>query len=88
MSQSGIRRLLRTRLTAHFLTHTIGNHPVRRLCFHHLTTPNHLLGMSEAEIRVQLAKEEEEEANTGKFTLHEVTPSNLIANLLDLEEQQ
>ncbi|GJE90469.1 CxC2 domain-containing protein [Phanerochaete sordida] len=44
-------------------------------------------GMSEAEIRLQLAKEEEE-ASAGTLTLHEVTPTSMIATLLDLEEQQ
>ena len=44
--------------------------------------------MSEAEIRVQLAVEEEKEANEGKEVLHEVTPAMMIATLLDLEEQQ
>ncbi|GJF00762.1 CxC2 domain-containing protein [Phanerochaete sordida] len=44
-------------------------------------------GMSEAEIRLQLAKEEEE-SHAGTMTLHEVTPASMIATLLDLEEQQ
>ena len=44
--------------------------------------------MSEAEIRVQLAVEEEKEVNSGKTVLHEVTPATMIASLLDLEEQQ
>ena len=44
--------------------------------------------MSEAEIRLELAKEEEQEANNGHVSLHEVTPATMISNLLELEEQQ
>lgn len=45
-------------------------------------------GLSEADIRVQLAKEEEADADAGNVALHEVTPSTMVATLLDLEEQQ
>ena len=45
-------------------------------------------GLSEAEIRVQLAQEDEEEVKNGNITLHEVTPAAMLAMLLDLEEQQ
>ncbi|GJF00837.1 hypothetical protein PsYK624_171390 [Phanerochaete sordida] len=45
------------------------------------------MGMTEAEIRLQLAKEEEE-ATSGSTTLHEVTPVSMILTLVDLEEQQ
>lgn len=44
------------------------------------------LGMSEAEVRLQLAREEDEHATD--VTLHEVTPASMLANLLSLEEQQ
>lgn len=44
--------------------------------------------MSKAEIRLELAKEEEQEANDGRVNLHKVTPATMVANLLDLEEQQ
>lgn len=44
--------------------------------------------MTEAEIRLELAREEEQEASNGHIALHEVTPVTMIANLLDLEEQQ
>ena len=44
------------------------------------------VGMSEAEVRLQLAREEDE--HTAEATLHEVTPAAMLANLLSLEEQQ
>jgi hypothetical protein len=40
------------------------------------------------EVRLQFAKEEEEEAQKGTPTLHEVTPSSFVAAGLDLEDQQ
>ena len=42
--------------------------------------------MSEAEVRLQLAREEDEQA--GELTLHEITAASMLANLLSLEEQQ
>lgn len=47
-----------------------------------------LTDLSEADIRVQLAKKEEADADAGNIALHEVTPSTMVAMLLDLEEQQ
>jgi hypothetical protein len=40
------------------------------------------------EVRLQFAKEEEEEAKKGMPALHEVTPSGFVAAGLELEEQQ
>ncbi|KAJ6518038.1 hypothetical protein C8R47DRAFT_960048 [Mycena vitilis] len=45
-------------------------------------------GLTEMEVRLQFAKEEEEEAAKGVPALHEVTPSAFITAGLDLEEQQ
>ena len=45
-------------------------------------------GMSEAEVRAQLAQEEEEEVSDGKESLHEMSPVAFIAALLDFEEKQ
>ncbi|EKM49373.1 uncharacterized protein PHACADRAFT_33448 [Phanerochaete carnosa HHB-10118-sp] len=47
-----------------------------------------LSGMSKAEIWLKLAQEEENTANNGHVMLHEITPATIIANLMDLEEQQ
>ena len=44
------------------------------------------LGMTEAEVRLQLAREEDEQP--AETTLHEITPAAMLANLLGLEEQQ
>lgn len=48
---------------------------------------NRVQGMSEADIRLQLAVEEDETSDA-VATLHEVTPAAMLASLLDLEEQQ
>ncbi|KAF7346690.1 CxC2 domain-containing protein [Mycena sanguinolenta] len=45
-------------------------------------------GMTEAELKVKFATEEEEESKKGLPALHEVTPSSFIAAGLELEEQQ
>ncbi|KAJ6513582.1 hypothetical protein C8R47DRAFT_962737 [Mycena vitilis] len=45
-------------------------------------------GLTEMEVRLQYAKEEEEDALRGVPSLHEVTPSGFITAGLDLEEQQ
>ena len=44
--------------------------------------------MSEAEVRAQLAQEEEEEVSDSKESLHEMSPVAFIAALLDFEEKQ
>lgn len=44
--------------------------------------------MTEADVRLQLAREEEEDAARGTVNLHEVTPLGMVATLLDLEEEQ
>ena len=43
--------------------------------------------MSEAEIRLKLAQEDEDDAARGKLSLHEVTPASTLAALLDIEDQ-
>ncbi|KAK7015057.1 hypothetical protein R3P38DRAFT_2787170 [Favolaschia claudopus] len=45
-------------------------------------------GLTEMEVRLQFAKEEEEEAKQGGIALHEVSPSGFVAAGLELEEQQ
>ncbi|KAJ7745164.1 hypothetical protein B0H14DRAFT_2637194 [Mycena olivaceomarginata] len=47
-----------------------------------------ITGLTEAEVRLKFAQEEEEEAKNGVPVLHEVTPSSFIAAGLELEEQQ
>ena len=44
--------------------------------------------MSEADIRLQLAAEEEGDAARGQETLHEMTAAGMLTTLLDLEEKQ
>ena len=47
------------------------------------------IGPTEAEIRVQLATEEEQAATSSQaISLHAISPSGMIATLLDIEEQQ
>ncbi|KAJ7895669.1 hypothetical protein B0H13DRAFT_1624341 [Mycena leptocephala] len=45
-------------------------------------------GLTEMEVRLQFAKEEEEDALKGVPALHDVTPSGFITAGLELEEQQ
>lgn len=45
-------------------------------------------GLTEADIRLAFAKEEEEQAAKGIPAIHEVSPSTFIIAGLDLEEQQ
>ncbi|KAK7053876.1 CxC2 domain-containing protein [Favolaschia claudopus] len=47
-----------------------------------------ITGLTEMEVRLQFAKEEEEEAKRGLGALHEVSPSGFIAAGLELEDQQ
>ncbi|KAF7345205.1 CxC2 domain-containing protein [Mycena sanguinolenta] len=47
-----------------------------------------ITGMTEAEVRLKFATEEEEEAKRGTPPLHEVTPSSFITAGLELEDQQ
>ncbi|KAK6996617.1 CxC2 domain-containing protein [Favolaschia claudopus] len=47
-----------------------------------------LTGLTEMEVRLQFAKEEEEEAKKGGIALHEVSPSGFVAAGLELEDQQ
>ncbi|KAK7050119.1 CxC2 domain-containing protein [Favolaschia claudopus] len=47
-----------------------------------------ITGMTELEVRLQFAKEEEEEAKKGGTSLHEVSPSGFVAAGLELEDQQ
>ncbi|GJE98466.1 CxC2 domain-containing protein [Phanerochaete sordida] len=45
-------------------------------------------GLTEAEIKLQLADEEDRDAATGKPVLHAITPSSMLVELLEIEEQQ
>ncbi len=45
-------------------------------------------GPTEAEIRLQLAEEEDFEAADGHPCLHKVTPSAMVAELLEIEDAQ
>ncbi|KAF7796504.1 hypothetical protein EIP86_007682 [Pleurotus ostreatoroseus] len=45
-------------------------------------------GMTEAQIRLQLAEEDEQDAVEGIITLHNVSPASMIMELLDIEEKQ
>ncbi|KAF8209815.1 hypothetical protein K438DRAFT_1960048 [Mycena galopus ATCC 62051] len=47
-----------------------------------------IMGLTEMDVRLQFAKEEEEEAQKGVPALHEVTPSGFVTAGLELEEQQ
>lgn len=44
--------------------------------------------MTEADIRYQLAQDDEKDVTNGNPTLHTVTPAALIMELLDIESQQ
>lgn len=45
-------------------------------------------GLTEADIRLQLAEEDDQAAEDGTLSLHEVTPAALIVELLEIEDQQ
>ena len=47
-----------------------------------------VIGMSEADVRLQLAQEEANRAAMGVPSLHEVSASSFIVAALDLEDQQ
>ena len=47
------------------------------------------LGLTESDVRKQLAQEEEERVRTGqKTTLHDVSPASFLSIGLELEAQQ
>lgn len=46
------------------------------------------VGLTEAEIRFQLAEEDDKAEEDGEETLHHVTPAAMIIDLLYLEDQQ
>ncbi|KAF7797869.1 hypothetical protein EIP86_009075, partial [Pleurotus ostreatoroseus] len=45
-------------------------------------------GLSEADIRLQLAEEDDRAAEEGSISLHEVTPAAMLLELLEIEDQQ
>ncbi|GJF01001.1 hypothetical protein PsYK624_173060 [Phanerochaete sordida] len=45
-------------------------------------------GLTEREIKTQLAAQEDQDASEGRPSLHQVTPLNMLVELLDLEELQ
>lgn len=47
-----------------------------------------LPGLTETEIRLQLAEEEEKEAAEGSPALHQVTPSAMLVEMLEIEDLQ
>ena len=47
-----------------------------------------LVGLTEAEIRLQLAEEEDVEAAEGNPSLHKMTPSAMLVELLEIEDAQ
>ena len=47
-----------------------------------------VIGITEAEIRLQLAEEDNTALSNGQTTTHEVTPAAMVVELLDLEEAQ
>ncbi|KAJ7856129.1 hypothetical protein B0H14DRAFT_3644088 [Mycena olivaceomarginata] len=58
----------------------------------HLTSRNpyelKITGLTEMEVRLQFAKEEEEDARKGVLALHDVSPSGFVTAGLELEEEQ
>lgn len=46
------------------------------------------IGLTENEIKLQLAEQEDKDAATGKPSLHKVTPSSMLVELLEIEELQ
>lgn len=44
--------------------------------------------MGEADIRLQLAEEDDQAMEDGDVPLHEVTPAGMLIELLEIEEQQ
>lgn len=47
-----------------------------------------LTGMSENDVRLQLAEQEAIHAAAGTFSLHSVSPSAFMSQLLELQDQQ
>jgi hypothetical protein len=46
------------------------------------------LGLTKAQIRLQLAEEEDKDTAQGNLSLHNVTPSGILAELLEIEDTQ
>lgn len=58
-------------------------------CSELVTYPDiQLAGLTESQVKAQLAEEEEYEAARGNPALHRVTPSSIIAELLEIEDLQ
>lgn len=45
-------------------------------------------GLIESQIKAKLAEEEDAEAARGRLSLHKVTPSSMLAELLEIEDLQ
>ena len=56
--------------------------------YHNHTSNSHIAGLTEAQVKLKLAAEEDEEAANGEPALHRVTASSLIAELLEIEDLQ
>lgn len=46
------------------------------------------VGLTETQVKAQLAEEEDEEAANGNPSLHSVTPSSMVTELLEIEDLQ
>lgn len=47
-----------------------------------------ILGLTEADIRLQLAEEDDKAIENGETMLHEVTPAAMLVEMLEVEDQQ
>ena len=90
MSRTGCERCASGRRIHHEMILMTLSLPVSRLLIALIHCISHCrVGPTELEIRAQLAAEEEQAAaNDSTISLHSMSPSGLLASLLDIEEHQ
>ena len=90
MSARGRRKQSRMKRITLSPIHTLGRQQVRsfdaitKLC----PADRSLSGITEADVRLQLAEEDGEAHALGNISLHEVTPAGMMVEGLAIEEQQ
>ena len=85
---SGSQWWLHGRTTWLILIHTVKKTAVSLSSDATVPRVNVLKGLSMADVRLELAKEEMQEANGGHMQLHETSPNIFLQIGLELEDQQ
>ena len=74
----------------HYPIHITGSRPVGFHVYAYmlLLFIRHLSGITEADIRMQLAEEDDRAVAMGEHPVHEVTPAAMLIELLEIEDLQ